>query len=193
MSIFFDDSKTTWNFPEAYHEPNTIINNVTVYDPFDEDEYVPGEISHIGVPGDGLKIESVGNVTVTNIDWREWYALTSSIKAWFGYGFHPTWLANDDLVHNIYADNIQMSLKHNADHLKLIFNIFVPYLPHYRMINMTASRFSYEDVDSDYRVWPLFMVYASFMDQMTFIDCSFKNANHENNLLGALVLGTVNF
>ena len=86
-----------------------------------------------------------------------------------------------------------MSLKHNADHLKLIFNIFVPYLPHYRMINMTASRFSYEDVDSDYRVWPLFMVYASFMDQMTFIDCSFKNANHENNLLGALVLGTVNF
>jgi len=192
MSIFFDDSKTTWNFPDAYHEPASIINNVTVYNPFDEDEYIPGEIPHIGIPGDGIKIESVGNVTVTNIDWREWYAVPSSIAAWFGYGFHPTWLPDDELVQNILADNIQMSLEHNKDRLKLIFNIFVPFLPHYRMINMTALRFTYENVDSDYRIWPLFIAYATSMDQMTFIDCSFKNAHHENNLLAALFLGTVN-
>ena len=61
---FYDGRNIEWNYPEAYLTPTLYFNNITV---------VNSKPDEMGDQGGVLALFDQGNITVTNLDWTNYF------------------------------------------------------------------------------------------------------------------------
>ena len=171
FASFYDSSVVNWNYPEAYVSAEAYFDNLTVIQSHD---------NVIGIPGNVVRSEDPGNVTITNIDWDKFYGFASNLASCIGFGVDPTWDPDDGLVQNVLMENMTTSILENSDGAKTLINIFITFFPHNRITNSTAKGWKYTISQNFFPAFGLAFSWGSGGDIMNYVDCEFDSSTSAN-------------
>ena len=117
-----------WNYPEARMVTENYINNIYVEN---------SDVYSDNTPGYIILSRETGNVTITNVNWDNWYTRSSAISSCLIYAFIPTCLPTDSIPQTYYVENVTFDITIDEDGDRTVLSSFNHFFPHYRHIHAT--------------------------------------------------------
>ncbi|CAI2365451.1 unnamed protein product [Moneuplotes crassus] len=174
LHTFYSSERMECNYPEANLEATIHFNNFS---------FVNSDINNGRAPKDILRLNEVGNITVQNIDCRNYFSYLSDYNGCIAFLLRPTCTPTSPEFQNLNFENVTNNYIHPSN-LFSVGNIVNLEQPHYRTISITFKGYKAEDLKID-TPKPLVSLIGYPTDSFLFSDIELKNTSNTKYLLSA--------